>query len=77
VQSEEIGSWGAESVTKEFEIPDQMIIVCMPRIKLSYIQPECKHKKPMSLLYRILLQKLITSPERNKQQKRHHLATGR
>jgi hypothetical protein len=31
----------------------------------------------MSLLYRILLQKLITSPERTKQQNGHHLATGR
>jgi hypothetical protein len=35
----------------------------MPRIKLSYIRLECKHRIPMSLLYRILLQKLITSPE--------------
>jgi hypothetical protein len=36
---------------------NQMLIVCMPKIKLSYIWPECKHRKPMSLLYHILLQK--------------------
>jgi hypothetical protein len=30
-----------------------MLIVCMPRIKLSYIRPECEHRKPMSLLYNI------------------------
>jgi hypothetical protein len=44
---------------------------------LSYIWPECKHRKPMSLLYCILLQILVTSPERIKQQKGHHLATGK
>jgi hypothetical protein len=27
-----------------------MFIVCMPRIKLSYIWLECKYRKPMSLL---------------------------
>jgi hypothetical protein len=27
-----------------------MLIVCMPRIKLSYIRPECEYRKPMSLL---------------------------
>jgi hypothetical protein len=51
-----------------------MLIVCMPRIKLSYIRSECKHRIPMSLLYRILLQKLITSPERTKQRNGPHLA---
>jgi hypothetical protein len=30
-----------------------MLIVCMPRIKLSYIQPECEHRKAMSLLYKL------------------------
>jgi hypothetical protein len=30
--------------------PNQMLIVCMPRIKLSYIRSECKHRIPMSLL---------------------------
>jgi hypothetical protein len=40
-----------------------MLLVCMPRIRLSYIWPECKHRKPISLLHRILLQILITSPE--------------
>jgi hypothetical protein len=44
---------------------------------LSYIRPECKHRKPMSLLHHILLQILITSPEETKQRKGHHLATGR
>jgi hypothetical protein len=29
-----------------------MLIVCMPRIKLSYIWPECEYRKPMSLLYK-------------------------
>jgi hypothetical protein len=29
-----------------------MLIVCMPRIKLPYIRPECEYKKPMSLLYK-------------------------
>jgi hypothetical protein len=27
-----------------------MLIVCMPRIKLSYVRPECEYRKPMSLL---------------------------
>jgi hypothetical protein len=27
---------------------NQMLIVCMPRIKLSYIRPECKYRKSMS-----------------------------
>jgi hypothetical protein len=35
---------------------NQMLIVCMPKIKLSYIRLECKYRKPMSLLYCILLQ---------------------
>jgi Glu-tRNA(Gln) amidotransferase subunit E-like FAD-binding protein len=46
------------------------------QIKLSYIRLECKHRIPMSLLYRILLQKLITSPEKTKQRNEPHLATG-
>jgi hypothetical protein len=29
---------------------NQMLIVCMPRIKLSYIWSKCKHRIPMSLL---------------------------
>jgi hypothetical protein len=29
-----------------------MLIVCMPKIKLSYIWPECEYRKPMSLLYK-------------------------
>jgi hypothetical protein len=29
-----------------------MLIVCMLRIKLSYIRPECEYRKPMSLLYK-------------------------
>jgi hypothetical protein len=29
-----------------------MLIVCMLRIKLSYIQLECEYKKPISLLYK-------------------------
>jgi hypothetical protein len=53
-----------------------MFIVCILRIKLSYIRSECKHRIPMSLLYRILLQKLITSPERTKQRNGPHLAIG-
>jgi hypothetical protein len=50
-----------------FKTQNQMLIVCIPRIKLSYIRSECKHRIPMSLLYRILLQKFITSLERTKQ----------
>jgi hypothetical protein len=61
----------------QFQDQNQMLIVCMPRIKLLYIWPECKYRKTMSLLYRILLQKLITSPERTKQWNGHHLATGK
>jgi hypothetical protein len=30
-----------------------MLIVCMPRIKLSYIRQECEHIKPMPLLYKL------------------------
>jgi hypothetical protein len=41
-----------------FKTQNQMLIVCMPRIKLSYIRSECNHRIPMSLLYRILLQKI-------------------
>ncbi len=37
--------------------PNQMLIVCMPGIKLSYIRPECKHRKPMSLLYKLYFTK--------------------
>jgi hypothetical protein len=29
-----------------------MLIVCMVRIKLSYIRPECEYRKLMSLLYK-------------------------
>jgi hypothetical protein len=29
-----------------------MLIVCMPRIKLSYIRPKCEYRKPLSLLYK-------------------------
>jgi hypothetical protein len=29
-----------------------MLIVCMLRIKLSYIQLECEYRKPISLLYK-------------------------
>jgi hypothetical protein len=29
-----------------------MLIVCMFRIKLSYIWPECEYRKPLSLLYK-------------------------
>jgi hypothetical protein len=58
-----------------FKAKNQMLIVCMPRIKLSYIRSEYKHRIPMSLLYRILLQKFITSPERTKQRNGPHLAT--
>jgi hypothetical protein len=46
-----------------------MLIVCMPMIKLSYIRAEYKHRKPISLLHRILLQILITSLEGTKQRK--------
>jgi hypothetical protein len=53
-------------VTPGFLDQNQMLIICMPRIKLSYIRSEYKHRILMSLLYRILLQKLITSPERTK-----------
>jgi hypothetical protein len=49
-----------------FKAKNQMLIVCMSRIKLSYKRSECKHRIPMSLLYRILLQKFITSRERTK-----------
>jgi hypothetical protein len=35
---------------------NQTLIVCMPRIKFSYIWPECKYRKPMSSFYHILLQ---------------------
>jgi hypothetical protein len=30
-----------------------MFIVCMPRIKLPYLQLECEYRKPMSLLYKL------------------------
>jgi hypothetical protein len=46
------------------------------RIKLSYIRSECKHRISMSLLYRILLQKFITSSERTKQRNGTHLVIG-
>jgi hypothetical protein len=62
-------------VTPGFKGQNQMLIVCMLRIKLSYIRSECKHRIPMSLLYHILLQKFITSPERTKQRNGPHLAT--
>jgi hypothetical protein len=53
-----------------------MLVVCMPRMKLSYIWSEYKHRIPMYLLYHILLQKkLITSPEKTKQRNGPHLAT--
>jgi hypothetical protein len=29
-----------------------MLIICMPRIKLSYIRLECKYRKPISLVYK-------------------------
>jgi hypothetical protein len=29
-----------------------MLIVCMPRMKFSYIRAECEYRKPMSLLYK-------------------------
>jgi hypothetical protein len=29
-----------------------MLIVCIPRNKLSYIRPEYEYRKPMSLLYK-------------------------
>jgi hypothetical protein len=29
-----------------------MLIICMPRIKLSYIRQECEYRKPMSFLYK-------------------------
>jgi hypothetical protein len=29
-----------------------MLIICMPRIKLSYIRSECEYRKLMSLLYK-------------------------
>jgi hypothetical protein len=61
----------------QFSGQKQMLIVCMSRIKLSYIRPECKHRKPMSLLYRILLQKLTISIEMTKQRNGHHLVTDR
>jgi hypothetical protein len=34
-----------------------MLIVCMPRIKLSYIRPECEYRKPISLLYKLYYMK--------------------
>jgi hypothetical protein len=37
---------------------------------------KCKHIIPISLLYRILLQKFISSPERTKQRNGPHLVTG-
>jgi hypothetical protein len=30
-----------------------MLIVCMTKIKLSYIRLECKHRKQISLLYKL------------------------
>jgi hypothetical protein len=30
-----------------------MFIVCMSRIKLSYIRPKCEYRNPMSLLYKL------------------------
>jgi hypothetical protein len=41
------------SITPGFKIKKHMIIVCTPRIKLSYIRPECEHRKPISLLYKL------------------------
>jgi hypothetical protein len=32
----------------------------MPRIKLSYIRPECEYKNPASLLYKLLLQGILS-----------------
>jgi hypothetical protein len=38
-----------------FKAKTRCSTVWMPRIKLSYIGSECKHRIPMSLLYHILL----------------------